>query len=431
MKLSASVAAMAMSLGSGLVAAQTFSDCNPMEQSCPPNPALGGHATFDFKSASERFDVVGTAPTYGPDGASMTVAKQGDAPTLVSKFYIMFGHVDFVIKAAPGTGIVSSALLQSDTLDEIDWEWLGGRVNQVQTNYFGKNQQGTFDRGQFHQDPGAHSDYHKYSIDWTVDRIEWRINDQVIRTLNAAEAGQQGTSYPQTPMAIRAGVWAGGDPSNPPGTIEWAGGQTDYSAGPFVMGLKSIDVTDYSTGKEYRFTDRSGNWQSIEAVGGQVNGKGTPGSGAQVESSIPPAEKTRPPTTKGMPHGPSGFPRNPSSTLNTGSEPSITSFAGLPSDWIVTDSGRATPPSTASKTSQSTSQSSSPSSPVSSSAGGPESSSNTQAPTITSSGFVTSATGTTPSGTVAPGTGSANPDFRVPYAVAAICGLLGAVAVSL
>ncbi|KKZ67523.1 hypothetical protein EMCG_06801 [[Emmonsia] crescens] len=384
MKLSSGpMAALAMSLfsGSSLVAAQTWTECNPMEKSCPPNPAFGGTANFEFHTASERFDLVGKSPTYGPEGASMAVAKQGDAPTLVSKFYIMFGHVDFVIKAAHGRGIVSSAVLQSDTLDEIDWEWIGGNNAQVQTNYFGKNQQGTFDRGAFHDNPGNHDAYHTYSIDWTSERTLWQINGVTIRTLTAAQAGP---SYPQTPMQVKAGVWAGGDPTNPPGTIEWAGGETDYSAGPYVMGLKSIAVTDYSTGTEYRYTDKSGNWQSIEAVGGKVHGNGTPGSGPQVESSIPPAEATRPPVTK-----------------------------GLPSGWIVTDSGRATPPSTASRTSQSTSQSS-PSSPASSSARGPESSS----PLGTDS----------PNATVAPGTGAANGFFRISYGVAAICGLIGAVA---
>ena len=48
--------------------------------------------------------------------------------------------MSFFLKAAPGTGIVSSAILQSDDLDELDWEWLGGTeyASKVQTNYFGK-----------------------------------------------------------------------------------------------------------------------------------------------------------------------------------------------------------------------------------------------------------------------------------------------------
>lgn len=48
-----------------------------------------------------------------------------DAPTLNSNDYIFFGHVDVVMKAAAGQGIVSSFVLESDDLDEVDWEWLG------------------------------------------------------------------------------------------------------------------------------------------------------------------------------------------------------------------------------------------------------------------------------------------------------------------
>lgn len=78
--------------------------------------------------------------TYTSSGAEFTITKSGDNPTIQSKWYIFFGRVSFFLKAAPGTGIVSSAILQSDVLDEVDWEWLGGSdyVSKVQTNYFGK-----------------------------------------------------------------------------------------------------------------------------------------------------------------------------------------------------------------------------------------------------------------------------------------------------
>lgn len=39
------------------------------------------------------------------------------------------------------------------------------------------------------------------------------------------------------------------------------------------MQVKSIKVTDYSTGKQYEYTDKTGSWQSIKAVDGKVNGR--------------------------------------------------------------------------------------------------------------------------------------------------------------
>lgn len=82
--------------------------------------------------------------TYGSvtydatNGANFTIAESGDAPTMQSNWYIFFGEVSVEMKVAPGTGIVSCAILESDDLDEIDWEWLGGTADQVETNYFGK-----------------------------------------------------------------------------------------------------------------------------------------------------------------------------------------------------------------------------------------------------------------------------------------------------
>lgn len=41
------------------------------------------------------------------------------APTIATGKYIFFGRVDVEVQAAPGVGIVTSAVLQSDTLDEV------------------------------------------------------------------------------------------------------------------------------------------------------------------------------------------------------------------------------------------------------------------------------------------------------------------------
>lgn len=128
----------------------------------------------------------------------------------------MFGHVEFQVKPAPGVGVVSSAVLQSDDLDEIDWEWLGGDNSQVQSNYFGKGQTTTYNRGAFHPDPNNQADFHTYTIDWTADQIAWQIDGRTVRTLKPDAAQGQ---YPQTPMMIKMGAWSGGDAANAPGTI--------------------------------------------------------------------------------------------------------------------------------------------------------------------------------------------------------------------
>ncbi|EPS34028.1 putative chitin glucanosyltransferase [Penicillium oxalicum 114-2] len=257
-----------------LITAQTYTDCNPLQKTCPADTALGkAGQTYDFTAGSSVEFAASGAVTYdSTNGAAFTVTKKGDGPLIQSGWYIMFGRVEYTIKAAPGTGIVSSAVLQSDDLDEIDWEWLGGDNTKVQTNYFGKGDTSSYNRGAFHANQGNHDGFHTYSVDWTSSQIVWAIDGQTVRVLTPATADSN--QYPQTPMMIKVGVWAGGDPDNAQGTIDWAGGVTDYSKGPFTMYLKSMTVTDYSTGNSYSYGDHSGSWESIISNGGQVNGNG-------------------------------------------------------------------------------------------------------------------------------------------------------------
>ncbi|KAK5039773.1 transglycosylase [Exophiala sideris] len=367
-------------------AAQTYSTCNPLTESgCSADTALGKSVTIDFTSgASSQFSVSGS-PTYGDNGAEFTVAKSGDAPTISSKWYIMFGHVDFVIQAAPGTGIVSAAVLQSDDLDEIDWEWIGGDDSHAQSNYFGKGITTEYNRGGTHSAPNNHDGFHTYSVDWTAEEIVWSIDGTTVRAMTQAEADSG--QYPQTPMYVKIGVWAGGDPSNSAGTISWAGGETDYSAGPFTMYLKSVSVKDYSTGSSYSYSGTSGTWESIVSDGGKVN---SAGNSTSESTSTASASAT---TSTASSSAPLAF-------SNSGSESSSSaSHTGWP--WVTT-SGTAT--ASASSTGVTVSPSNSTSySAVSASASvsgsSPEQTSTSQNATITQNS--TTSSGNQPSSTPA------------------------------
>ncbi|PHH73966.1 hypothetical protein CDD80_3450 [Ophiocordyceps camponoti-rufipedis] len=252
------------------VSAQTYSQCNPLNTQCPPDAALGMSVNIDFRKGSVNSFVAAGTPSYGPEGVSFTVSRGGEAPQLNSLFYIMFGRVEASVKAAPGAGIVSSLVLESDALDEIDVELLGSNGGEMQSNYFGKGKTTTYNRGRFHAVAGTQDRFITYTIDWTPDRIVWAADGTIVRVLSQSEA--EPGQYPQTPMRLKMGAWAGGDPAfNAPGTVSWARGPTDYSRGPFSMLIRSVSVTDYSTGKEYRYRDQSGSASSIEAVGGSVN----------------------------------------------------------------------------------------------------------------------------------------------------------------
>ncbi|KAI1634448.1 concanavalin A-like lectin/glucanase domain-containing protein [Biscogniauxia mediterranea] len=324
-------AAATAALLSQQATAQTYTSCNPLTStSCPSDTALGMTIDVDFtKGEVNSFTASGGTPTYGDDGVTFTVAKSGDAPQLASVFYIMFGRVEISLKAAPGAGIVSSLVLQSDCLDEIDNEWLGADDSEVQTNYFGKGITSSYNRGQFNPAPNSQSEFITYIVDWTSERIVWTVGETVVRTLtyDDAESGQ----YPQTPMQIKFGIWAGGDSSNAEGTIEWARGPTDYSQGPFSMIVQSVKITDYSTGSAYKYGDTSGDWTSIEAVDGEINGN-LNGAGGLTTTAVATAASST--ATANVPAGGIG-----------GSTQTATS--SLPSGWVMTPEGKIVPSSSA------------------------------------------------------------------------------------
>jgi len=346
-------------------AAQTWSNCNPTSRSdCPPDSALGRTVNIDFKSASDSFTPQGN-PTYGSDGVSFTVAKSGDAPQLTSKWYIMFGKVEIVVQAAPGAGIVSSFVLQSDTLDEIDWEWLGADANQVQTNYFGKGQTTTYNRGAFHSDAGSQTGFKKYTIEWTPKQIVWQIEGKTVRTLEPANAQGQ---YPQTPMQVKFGAWSGGDPANSQGTIQWSQGPTDYSKGPYSMKVRSLMVQDYSTGSQYVYGDKTGTWGSIKSNGGTVFS----GGNAPIQNA---PEVTATASGQPLPFSPvhtsadrpNVYPWVSNPSASPPPQSTYSNYPGLPAGWTVSDSGKVVPPSSATTFPQGSYTSSSPASPTDSS----------------------------------------------------------------
>ena len=104
-------------------------------------PALGGNATFNFNDTmSDKIWEEKNAGKvdWSDKGTTFTITSRGESPMIQSTFYMLFGRLEVVMKAAKGKGIVSSAILQSECLDEIDWEFLGSNTTHILTNYYGK-----------------------------------------------------------------------------------------------------------------------------------------------------------------------------------------------------------------------------------------------------------------------------------------------------
>ncbi|KAF2090113.1 glycoside hydrolase family 16 protein, partial [Saccharata proteae CBS 121410] len=263
---------------------QLTSTCNPTKKSCPADTALDTDTSnTDFTSgASSQWTTTAGTINYGSNGAEFTINESGDSPTIATNFYIFFGSITVTMRAAPGVGIVSSIVLESDDLDEVDWEFLGGAIDEVESNYFGKGNTTSYDRAVYHTVSDVQNTQHTYRVDWTAAAITWSIDSQTVRTLEYGDA-VSGTNFPQTPMRVRLGIWAGGDSKNDAGTIGWAGGTTDFGDAPFTMYVQSVDIVNYSPGSGYKWTDETGDWTSIEVEGGSTGsnagGGGSGGTG--------------------------------------------------------------------------------------------------------------------------------------------------------
>lgn len=69
-------------------------------------------------------------------------------------------------------------------------------------------------------------------MDWTAEKLDWTIDGVVVRTLTPAMVN--GDFYPQTPMAARIGIWAGGDSGNEQGVIGMS----------LLCGLSRLTITE-------------------------------------------------------------------------------------------------------------------------------------------------------------------------------------------
>lgn len=271
--LSKSFVAASVALATALaVSAQTSTVCNPLKKSCPADPAVGNKGiSCDFTQGEcSAFEpVAGKAVTYDSHGAVCAMDAGRQAPTIYSKEYIFFGRVEVEMQAAPGPGVISTVVLLSDDLDEIDWEAIGSDNNRIQSNIFSKGDQNYHKLGGFHPVDDVSGKFHKYTIDWTPRRIEWSVDGTVQRTLTADEAGAR---FPTSPTQVKLGAWIAGFKGNDEGTVTWAGGLADFSSGPLKAYYKNVKITDYAGGssatskdvKEYSYGDHSGSAKSIQ-----------------------------------------------------------------------------------------------------------------------------------------------------------------------
>ena len=214
------------------------------------------------------------------NGAELEFLKKRDAPYMETKFSIFFGRVEVVAQAAPGPGIISSIVLWSSVLDEIDYEWRGSLDTIVQTNYFGKGITASYNRSTTVSVNKPMTAFHTYAFDWSATRLNFEIDGHIIRTLQKSDCNGKDIQYPQSPSKLALSLWDAGDPDN---YNAWGGGKTPIPppAGGYSYFIKSVKIWNSNPAASYTLTDKVGN-----ANGWKLGTAPLPSS-ATVKSSAP------------------------------------------------------------------------------------------------------------------------------------------------
>jgi len=188
----------------------------------------------------------GIPVVYNNEALLLTMAQSTVGTLLTSTHYVWYGKISATMTSSQGKGVVTAFIMMSDVKDEIDFEFVGENVGDVQSNYYF---QGITDYGNMLKldVDNTRSNVHTYTVDWQPDQLTWAVDGKVLRTLKKSDTYNSTDNtyhYPQSPSKIQLSLWPAGLPSNGEGTITWAGGLVDWNSGYMQNGYYYAMVSD-------------------------------------------------------------------------------------------------------------------------------------------------------------------------------------------
>ncbi|MEM9670235.1 MAG: family 16 glycosylhydrolase [Pseudomonadota bacterium] len=168
------------------------------------------------------FDMVDLPPQVGWSADHVTFANDAahlwitDKPSPTNPYtsgeyqkrgWYGFGRYEVVMKAAQGSGLVSSFFTHTgnyfgDPHDEIDFEFLGKDTRRVWLNWFND---GIVGESKWHRlSFDAAEDFHLYAFEWTPETIRWHVDGELIY-----ERPEGSLPVPVTPGRIIVNLWTG------------------------------------------------------------------------------------------------------------------------------------------------------------------------------------------------------------------------------
>ena len=92
---------------------------------------------FNYLGDATKYDWVAEGKPVAWNGNLLLTMAPGSVGTVLSSsHYIWYGKISATMKTSRGKGVVSAFILFSGVKDEIDYEWVGVNLNNVQSNYY-------------------------------------------------------------------------------------------------------------------------------------------------------------------------------------------------------------------------------------------------------------------------------------------------------
>ncbi|PQE23169.1 glycoside hydrolase family 16 protein [Rutstroemia sp. NJR-2017a BVV2] len=248
--------------------------------------------------------VSGDAVIYN-DNVLLTMAVDTAGTVMATSTYMWYGNVKAKFKTSRGQGVVTAFILFSDVKDEIDYEFVGSKLDVAQSNYYFQGIT-NYDEEQDIQLSDTWANYHEYEIQWTPDQITWLVDGQVGRTkkrIDTWNATSNQWMFPQTPARVQLSIWPGGLATNGEGTIEWAGGVIDWNSEDiknnkyYYASFESVDIECYNatsslgtnTGVSYTYSSLVGTNNTVVDGDKPTILKSLLGTGTNMSAAYPSA----------------------------------------------------------------------------------------------------------------------------------------------
>lgn len=237
-----------------------------------------------------------------PDGVQLSISKptdptkNPDAPRLSTTRFLLRGKISAYLKAPAIKGVVTTFIAMGPNLpdaeldlsktdkrggDEIDWELVGGAPTEAQSNIFYRGFKEYAIRGGVAKVDSIEK-FHKYTIDWKKDEIQFLIDDVLVRSYlkNSTQADSVESKtrrfFPDRAAKVQFALWSEANNT-------WAGGAAEFPPGTdtAVAQFQYVDIQCYNDNDQpvpqWPLTDLNPPFkptipnQPVEGVNGKVS----------------------------------------------------------------------------------------------------------------------------------------------------------------